>query len=97
MKRHLKIHIGNLFAEDDLPDHGNRRFWPSDHAINNAMGRAKRGLRKSMIDQESLLIKISEWKEANPCLKNNSIFFRPKGETSDCTVDGMKVDLGCLY
>ena len=87
MKRHLKIHLKSVFDGADLPNRTNKRWWPRDNAIKNAMSRAKMQLRRSMIDQECLLEKIDEWKKENPALNQKCIYFRPKGEMDDCSID----------
>ena len=85
MRRHLKLHVKHIFDGSHLPERTNKRYYPRDVTIKNAMSRAKRQQRKTMVDQECLVEKISEWKSENPALNKDCIFFRPKGETDDCS------------
>ncbi|XP_047124564.1 uncharacterized protein LOC100210608 isoform X2 [Hydra vulgaris] len=75
MRRHLEFFVHGEITSDK-PQKTNKRFFPMDKTIRNHMLNARRKLRRSMIDQECLLEKISEWKIV---FHEAMIKFRPKG------------------
>nr|XP_047145632.1 calcium-responsive transcription factor-like [Hydra vulgaris] len=78
MKRLLNIQVKNNFNKPGhvLPETLNKRFFPRNSTIQNHIAFSRRKLCQSLIDQESLQLKIKKWKEADPAIH---IFFRPKG------------------
>eukprot|EP00794_Sanderia_malayensis_P002202 gene2202-2507_t len=96
MKRHLKIFVKtSLFSEDEMPDASNRRFFPRDKVIRNHMVVTTRKLRHSMVDQEYLQEKVTEWKESGTDVK---IFFRPRSANhSDADIKQEESDGGDGY
>lgn len=78
MKRHLQLAVKNeMFSAGTLPPKANQRFYPRERTVRNHMVIAKNKLRRSMIDQEDLDAKVTEWKVDYP---NASVFFRAKSE-----------------
>lgn len=82
IKRCLKRALKESFGADKLPDRSNRRFYPSNRIIRSRVCRAQNALKRSLIDQESLILKIGGWKKEDPGIR---IFFRPKGSQSIST------------
>ena len=81
MRRHLKYVVKNdLFGEETVPPKSNKRYFPRPKTIRNHMVRARRKLRRSLIDQECLIDKIRQWKQKE---KNSRFYFRPKAKTDD--------------
>ena len=76
MWRLIKIFVKyDLFGKENLPDQNNKRFYPRSRVFRSLMYRTMKTLRKSMIDQESLIDKIEPWKTEDPSVKFN---FCPK-------------------
>ncbi|XP_065648764.1 uncharacterized protein LOC136078033 isoform X2 [Hydra vulgaris] len=82
MKRLLNIQVKNNFNKTGsvLPEISNKRFFPRNSTIHNHIAISRRKLCQSLIDQESLQLKINEWREADPAVH---IYFRPKGHSTE--------------
>ena len=73
LQRVIKIFVKNdLFGSENRPDQNNRRFYPRSKVIRSIMYRTMITLRKSMIDQGVLLIKLNNGKQKTRV--PNSIF-----------------------
>lgn len=76
MRRLLKLFVINeMFDGDNLPDRGNRRFFPRPKVIRSNITRVLKTIRGSLIDQDRLINKIEQWKAED---SNANIYFRPK-------------------
>ena len=75
MTVHLNEFVKELFG-DGLPPSSNQRYFPSSKTIRNHIDSGKRKRRQLMVDQESLVCKLEEWKKVKP---GANIFFRPIG------------------
>ena len=67
-----------------MPLEHNRAFHPTNHDIRNYVGKAKRTLELSRLDQENLSLKVEKWQKSSP---QSSFFFWPfrtHPSTSDC-------------
>ncbi|XP_065645230.1 uncharacterized protein LOC136075723 [Hydra vulgaris] len=76
MRRHLAAFVQMEFNSNNNLPKSNKRFFLRDDIIANHIFRARQKLRRSLIDQECLLVKINEWKIYFP---DATIKFRPKG------------------
>ena len=52
----------DIFGGEELPHQNIRRFYPRSNVIRSTMCCTMKSLRKSMIDQECLMVKIEQWK-----------------------------------
>ncbi|XP_047134258.1 calcium-responsive transcription factor [Hydra vulgaris] len=76
MRRHLEFFVQAEFTANNNLQSANKRYFPIDETIRNHMLNARRKLRRSLIDQECLHDKISEWQII---FQEAMIKFRPKG------------------
>ncbi|XP_065642056.1 uncharacterized protein LOC124812106 [Hydra vulgaris] len=76
MRRHLEFFVQAEFNVNNNLQSANKCYFPIDKTIRNHMLNVRRKLRRSLIDQECLHDKISEWQII---FQEAMIKFRPKG------------------
>lgn len=85
VQRHAESFVkNNLFVNKRVPSRLNRRFFPSRRDVTNLIYRSRVALMHSMIDQENLIRKISDWVSDD---SGDSFLFRPYTEDDSSASD----------
>ena len=90
-QRHLKHYVQHyILCASELPNSLDRAYYPDIQDIRNHINTAKRNLQLSVIDQENVLLKTTEWKELSPDTK---LFFRPYTENDSSSLTWIHQEL----
>ena len=74
VRRLLRHYVMHDLCRDSPPNPNDRAYFPIDNDLKNHVYMAKRALQLSCLDQESLRLKIDQWKISDP---ESTHFFQP--------------------
>lgn len=89
LKRHVRLHVTYMFADNSLPNAINRRFYPSREDLRKLVYRQRQKIMHGLIDQEYLLEKINNWKKNKTDI---TWFFRPAVHVTEASGSDNEMD-----
>ena len=85
MKHHLKHYALHCLSEDGPPDPNNHSYYPTLGDIRNHINPAQKTLKLSLVDQENVSMKVTEYHKLSPETKIHFIQFTKSDENENGT------------